>query len=963
MKNILTIFLYSIAIPYCMFSQISIHKYITFEDGLVQGQVTSMMQDSKGYIWFATYDGVSKWDGKHFENIQTHNGMLAPIALDIKEGSDGKIYIGCYQGGVLVYNNGVLDTLNEKNGLVSNEILSIGKLSNGDMLFAGSGNKITKLRNGKLLDWGKEVNYPNEVKYTIRDFYEETDGTLYIATQQGLLIYKNNSFEILTTKDGLNNNLLLSVKGDGKGTIYTCSYKGINKIVNGKITKLTDKPGLSDAFSFDLHISNDGIMYAATYNGIIVEDNSSIKTLTEKNGLSFNSCMSVFQDSNGMIYFGTSGKGVSIYNPKESIVNYNKSTGLPNESIWSIIKAKDKTLYLGSEEGLIVINENETKILNSKTGLVDDFVRVVRESQDGRILIGTDNGFSILENKNIINYNFNDETAISKVYSIAETDSGEIYLGTQTGLVILKDEKIKKEESENISSVIEKELGGKTIFSISKTKTGLMVFGTLYGLVLYDKNEFTFFTTKNGLVDNIVNATHIMKDGSILVGTYKGLNIIRNGIVADTIDVTDGLSHNSVADIEEDKKGRIFVATTGINILTNINDSLSIKHIDKSDGLVDNDYTLESMFTDEEGNLWLGTLYGITKYNPNLDEPIKTPPNIYITGLQLFNKDYSLKNIFDNLEFNHDQNFLKFIYTGINLSAPNKTKYKFRLSGIDNNWVETGENFSNYTNLDDGEYKFEVKAGNEWGFWSNPTSLSFIIHPAWWETWWFYSLVVLTLGSLIAFIASYRYRNLLAVEKIRTKISTDLHDSIGSGLSEITILSELLNAQPNAKVDDLKNGLGNISVTARSLVGNMSDIVWLVNPSKDSLRDLLLRLQDSYQEVLAQANISFEIKNIEQLEKLRLPMTFRQHLFLLFKEAINNALKYSKCSELILDIQQSGKELYLSLSDNGIGFDLENYKEGNGLINMQERAKAIYGELEIFSDINEGTTLKFYGKI
>ena len=209
MKKTLPAILLLLFLHTSLLSQIKIHKELTLDDGLVQNQVTAMIQDSKGYIWFATYDGVSKWDGIHFENIQTHNGMLSPIVLDIEEGLDGKIYMACYQGGVLVYDDGELDTLDESDGLLNNDVFAIAILSNGDILFGVNGGNISKLKDGKFSDWGKETNYPSDALYTVRDFYQENDSTLYIATQKGLLIYDNNSFEILTTDDGLNNNLIL----------------------------------------------------------------------------------------------------------------------------------------------------------------------------------------------------------------------------------------------------------------------------------------------------------------------------------------------------------------------------------------------------------------------------------------------------------------------------------------------------------------------------------------------------------------------------------------------------------------------------------------------------------------------------------------------------------------------------------------------------------------------------------
>ena len=197
---------------------------------------------------------------------------------------------------------------------------------------------------------------------------------------------------------------------------------------------------------------------------------------------------------------------------------------------------------------------------------------------------------------------------------------------------------------------------------------------------------------------------------------------------------------------------------------------------------------------------------------------------------------------------------------------------------------------------------------------------------------------------------------------MRSKISADLHDSIGSGLSEISILSELIGAQMPEEKKDFKSGLGNINTISRSLIESMSDIVWLVNPRKDTLRDLFKRLQLSYHEVLKYSDIDLHVENLDELETIKLPMNFRQHLYLIFKEAINNAIKYSGADLLNLKIVTTGSNLTVVFSDNGIGFDQSNQKMGDGLTNMKNRAKEIGGNIEYFSVANKGTTIKFTGK-
>ncbi|MCB9210723.1 MAG: hypothetical protein H6609_15250, partial [Ignavibacteriales bacterium] len=627
----------------------------------------------------------------------------------------------------------------------------------------------------------------------------------------------------------------------------------------------------------------------------------------------------------------------------------------------------------------------------------------MKKSNNGNIIFGTKKGFGIYDNGKLSKYNFDRISFYQDINSIEISPDEDILLAERRlGLLIFTPNNQSKRNfinyfltdqkstTENLSS------NQNFVSNIDDIKTEILKDGKLTyvtykngllsnrildmkitsdssliigfhgrGANIYKNGVFTSLTSEQGLTDQIVNSVFEHSDGSYWFGTSSGgICIYKNNRIIDTLNINDGLSSNDIRGIVE-IDNKIYASTSnGLNVILKYADEYFVRQINESDGLLSNVCNLNSILVDKNKNIWIGTNKGVTKYNPQMDKVISTPPKIIISGLQLFNEDYPFDEFKNNPELNYDQNYLKFIFTAVNLSAPDNVLFKFKLSGIDKDWVSSTTNNAQYTSLDDGEYTFEVKARNEWGYWSEPTSLSFVINPAWWETWWFYTLAFIAIGSLIAFIASYRYRNLLEVEKIRTKISADLHDSIGSGLSEITILSEILHSQPNAKQEDLQSGLKNISVTARSLVGNMSDIVWLVNPSKDSLKDLLLRLQDSYQEVFAQANISFKINGIENLEQIQLPLTYRQHLFLLFKEAINNSLKYSECTKIDLDINVKGKFLNILYQENGKGFDKNAIKDsGNGLKNMKNRAENIGGICEITSELNKGTQISFSGKI
>ncbi len=970
-KKLFQLFLLS---PFLISAQIMVHKHITTEDGLIDNKILSMFQDSQGYLWFGTYSGISKWDGINFENITTANGLTSPAILDIVQMPDSTMLFSTYGKGFVTYKNGIIDTINIDDGLSSNMVYRF-QLSKDYALVLSK--KLQKYRSGELTDYPIQ---PNSLEGNLSNVEIEDNGNQYFSsTTSGIYVKENNIEKLFTIDDGLLSNKISVMKKDYDNNILIGTYEGINKYKDGKITTLRYKGKSIKGFISDIMVAKDSTIFYSTENGLVLEKGDSIQILTTINGLLENNIRLTIEDNAGNIFIAYNDHGISMFKPN-LFTNYLSSSTLHKFIPNSLVQQNNSKIIVGTAEGLTdlsnrtILKNNQLTNNNILSLAVDDF---------NKLFIGTLRGFNILSN-NVIEKYFLDNKANNGIYDIDVSYEGDVLLAVRRkGIVVFTSDYQKNKDfikSFNTSSnppTQEKVTGGT--LSYITMKNGLQntfildmltsIDSTLIigyqgnGASFYKKGVFKHLTKDDGLTDGVVTTIFEDDDGTLWFGTRSGgISIYQNGNF-DTINVSSGLSSNDIRGILKYDNNFYVSTAKGLNVIVNYPDDFFVRKLYQDDGLASNNCNRNAFLIDNDNNILIGTSMGLSKYNPKSDKINTNPPKVYIAGIEIFNEEYHIENIINSIELNYDQNYINFIYSGINLSAPEKIKYKYHLIGIDKEWVETEETNSNYTNLDDGEYIFEVKARNEWGYWSEPTSLSFTINPAWWETWWFYSILILLIGSLIAFIASYRYRNLLAVERIRTKISTDLHDSIGSGLTEITIVSELLNAQQNANIDDLKNGLKNISITARSLVGNMSDIVWLVNPKKDSLKDLLLRLQDSYQEVLAQANVSFQIMNIEHLEETRLTMTFRQHLFLLFKEAINNALKYSKCSELILDIKQIGNELKVSLKDNGIGFNLESETHGNGLINMKERAKAINGNLEIISKLDEGTILNFSGKI
>jgi signal transduction histidine kinase len=225
-------------------------------------------------------------------------------------------------------------------------------------------------------------------------------------------------------------------------------------------------------------------------------------------------------------------------------------------------------------------------------------------------------------------------------------------------------------------------------------------------------------------------------------------------------------------------------------------------------------------------------------------------------------------------------------------------------------------------------------------------------------------LSILAIGGGITLAIVARIKQLLKIERLRSKIAADLHDDIGAGLTEISIMGEVIASKtPGSAKKIISGDLQKIGDTSRGLIDSMSDIVWLVNPRRDSLFDLISRLGNTYTELMNSSDIHFKTENLESLKKVRLNMEYRQHLFMIFKEAMNNCLKYSESKEVFLKAVLRRKRLKIQLIDDGKGFDLENTTCGNGIENMKSRAGIIGGSLRVSSQIGMGTTIEFEGNI
>ncbi len=427
--------------------------------------------------------------------------------------------------------------------------------------------------------------------------------------------------------------------------------------------------------------------------------------------------------------------------------------------------------------------------------------------------------------------------------------------------------------------------------------------------------------------------------------------------------LAQGLSSAVVYGILEDDKSNLWLSTDdGIFLFDTKTERFTQFGIE--DGVQSLEFSGGAYFKDSDGMMYFGGINGFNYFHPDSITINQYLPSIVISDIKVMGE--RIKGEPSELILSHEQNFISIEFSALDFSIPKQNKYIYILKGFQDSWVsaEGSSRTATYTNLPPGEFTFMVKGTNEDGIWNeNPASIKIIINPPFWQTWWFNTMIVLSVVFFIYYFGTIRVKSQLEIEKLKLKIASDLHDNIGAGLTEISILSEVADRSENHSTARVKNDLQKISETARQLVDSMSDIVWVVNPQRDSLYDLIVKLKDSYNEFFSSIGISFQVNNIEKSEDIKLPMEYKQNLLMMFKEAINNSIKHSGCKKIVLEAFYKNDIIKIVLRDDGAGFDLNKVKFGNGISNMENRANKIKGKLNWKTESGTGTTVIFSGKL
>jgi signal transduction histidine kinase len=517
--------------------------------------------------------------------------------------------------------------------------------------------------------------------------------------------------------------------------------------------------------------------------------------------------------------------------------------------------------------------------------------------------------------------------------------------------------------------------GNQFFYDAKEDKAGNIWIGSSKGLIRFNpvQNQFIHYqhddNNTNSISSDFIYALEIDDDDQhIWMAAYNG-GLCSYNIQSGTFrhySKDDGLSDNTVYSIEKDKPGNLwFSSNAGIsayNVTTK-----TFRNYGVADGLLNHEFNRRSSFKNEQGWLFFGGISGIDYFHPDSIIKINTAPSLAFTGFSILNSDYvpGKKNTVPLIDLKPRDRYITIEFAALDYNDQQKIQYAYRINN--NDWIKTGnQHMISFSDLPKGNHYLRVRSTNSEGIWlNNEIACLVVVHPWWWQTWWFrIGMALLGSGLLITAIRFY-YRSKLekqkiilerqqAIEKERTRIATDMHDDLGAGLSRIKFLSETIGIKKQ-KHETIEDEISSIRNYSHEMIDKMGEIVWALNEKNDSLSDLLAYTRAYTVEYLSQNGIQSSVTTSEHTPNVFVSGEFRRNIYLTVKEALHNIVKHSQANKVSISVE-TGRELFIRIHDNGTGFDEKNIRPfSNGITSMKKRISSLGGNLEIKN--TDGSTI------
>ena len=962
------------------------------EAGLPQNKVTAVVQTHDGYLWAGTYSGLARFDGVRFTTFNENNTpeMGSGRVTCLYETADGTLWIGDESGRVTQYKDGRFQPVPFHAAWSGGKIDDIASDESGDIWLMNESGQVARVRDGRVLnpEGGPAVRLLNMTR--------SARGTIWIARDGRVSVLENGQIHVSPLNNAFTNaSYVLGIAASRDGGLWVAGDGHIRKWKDGQwVEDLAEVPWGNVPLT-RLMETRGGTLVAGTSDHalylVFPDDLKNPLNFSHTNGLPTDWVISLCEDQEGNLWAGTGGGGLVILHPS-NIQTISPPDQWQGRAVLSVCPGPGDALWIGTEgAGLYRFQDNgwtNFNYLSPTQGIQSPYIWSLAQDERGRLWMGTWGGGLYVQNGDHFDLAPGMENITPPMPALLQARNGDLWIGTAEGLLRYQAGQTTWFQGSNGQTL-------RDVRTIAEDNRGAVWFGMAgNGLACLESNRIRQFRKADGLSSDFINCLHFGKDGALWIGTFGGgLNRLKDGHFS-VINRKQGLPNGIIGDIEEDDRGFFWMSShagiirasgTALNhcadgevsevrcLTYDVNDGLPT--IECSEGLQ------PAGCQTADGRLWFPTSKGLVAVDPQHVKKNLLSPPVVIEAVRVDDQLVTGPTNSLPLKIPPGRHRVEFQYTGLSFVAPEKVRFKYRLAGLDADWLEAGtKRIVNYNYIPPGNYIFRVIACNNDDLWNERgAAIAFEALPYFWQTWWFRSLaLVLTIvatGGVVWFIARGRMRRKLerleqqrAVEHERARIAQDIHDDLGVHLTRITMLSE----SASEELDDPARAaadLGQIYDTARELTRSMDEIVWAVNPRHDTMESLASYLEKFAQDLLAAAGIRCRLDVPPQFPEWRLTSEVRHNLFLAFKEALHNVVKHSAASEVHICLTLGTTSFDLAVADNGRGFALGTGDKasgapgrlaaGNGLGNMTRRLDEIHGRCDIETAPGSGTRVVF----
>lgn len=979
------------------FAQTLHFRHLTVSQGLSNNRAWSIDQDSKGFYWISTTDGLNRFDGKNITSYshlpEDSTTICSNVINNVCENGNGELIIGTAEG-VAVYDaqrdrfrtvfkvpaavpfddqSYIAQVLADRRGHLwvttrrllfelddqyrllrrfdkhdfgMDDVFRMLEDREGNIWIDVSGylHKILVHENNRILNRTNATQW--FFTHPIADYAFDTSGRLFIADNIGSSLRTFGSDGAQQSELRLFNGnpvkfLRLFVTANGTAWLVT-TERGIIRVDpdRASIRNYMHAPGDDRSLCSNVvsHIAEDsyGNTWFCTDQGVDYLPFASLQLTTYRDFgfIDINHQLpievtSMLRDTNAY-WIGTWGKGLCRIDRHSGKKDFFLPGKTDNDNYINDLAFVHGEIWIGNYSGLIRFDPLTRRFRDFSKHHPSELLKLpvyqFTKDRDNDVWI------SLIDGNGVLRY----DSSGGEFIHYTNRDTGQHYFPYR-------------------------HFAGWTQNSTGDIFTG---YNRSKGIARYDVAHDRFEVMMKGdqlAFDNQVNC--LLADGPYLwIGSNDGVTRLRTSD-GSRIYYTrrEGLFGNNVNTLAMDGSGSVWAGT-----------NLGLSRIDPSSGAISR-FSIEDGLPESGVNSLnfdpvTGLIHGISttsvfNFDPNsisFVDPFSKPIIMQVKIMGQERSTYA-DGVF---RLNDGEKVISIAFACPINPAVEGVHYAYRLQGFDRNWIDAGNSQNvTYTNLPAGKYTFNVRASLDKTHWQElQAPLQLLVDPPFYKRAWFMIVCVMLLMGLSMVVIYIRYRiklqRVLLAQQIRNRIAADLHDDVASSLSSISIMSEVARYRMSKSPQDSENFLRQIGDNSRSLIEEISDIVWSVNPSKDDFGSLVERMRDFAATMFQQQEIEFEFETPEEIDAVKLSMEDRKNLYLIFKEIINNIVKHAACTKVIIRIAKLARGYELAVRDNGKGFDAKVDSTGNGLFNLRKRAEEMNAKFFLESVPGAGTTVR-----